>query len=355
MKKENYTKGRGAQFNPHNRFEQLELCREHEEGIDIDPEYDAYSTQVFVEHPKNIVNKVKSKDIPLEYSMNPYQGCEHGCIYCYARTTHEYWGFSAGKDFESKIVVKKNAAELLRKFLSKKNYVPKPIMLSGNTDCYQPLEKKFKLTRALLECLNEFKNPVGIITKNSLVRRDIDILKSLAKDNLVKVNISLTTLSNDLHHKLEPRTASPTLRLKTIKELSSAGIPVGIMMAPLIPGLNDSEIPKVLEAAAANGAESAGYTMLRLNGAVEPLFRDWIHKNYPNKADKVLNATATIHGGKVNDSRTGKRMRGEGELAEIIRHLFYSQLKKYFPENKSSGLNINVFKKPAKGGQLSLF
>ncbi|MEX2589909.1 MAG: PA0069 family radical SAM protein, partial [Chitinophagales bacterium] len=288
MNKDNYIKGRGAQFNPHNRFEQLELCREHEEGIDLDPEYDTYATQVYVEHPKKIVNKVPSKDISLDYSMNPYQGCEHGCIYCYARNTHEYWGFSAGKDFESKIIVKENAVELLRKFLSRKKHIPKPIMLSGNTDCYQPLEKKYKLTRGLLQCLDEFRHPVGIITKNALVRRDIDVLQSLAKDDLVKVNISLTTLSNELHNKLEPRTASPTLRLKTIKELSNAGIPVGIMCAPVIPGLNDNEIPKILEAAAANGAESAGYTMLRLNGAVAGLFSDWIKKNYPNKADKVL-------------------------------------------------------------------
>lgn len=355
MSNKDYTKGRGAQYNTHNRFEKNELSRVHEEGIDLPPDFEAYNTQIIKQYPKTIVNKVVSEDIPLEYSMNPYQGCEHGCIYCYARPTHEYWGYSAGKDFESKIIVKQNAVELLRKFLSRKKYEPKPILLSGNTDCYQPIEKQLEHTRKLLQCMDEFCQPVGIITKNALVRRDIDVLKSLAKNNLVKVNISLTTLSNDLHHKLEPRTAAPTLRLKTIEALSKENIPVGIMMAPVIPGLTDNEIPEVLKAASEAGAISAAYTLLRLNGAVEPLFQDWVEKNYPNKAQKVMNATAASHGGSVSDNRIGKRMGGEGELAKLIRKLFASQWQKYFSGKPELKLNTKAFRVPDKSGQLNLF
>lgn len=353
MSDKEYIKGRGAQINPHNRFLKNEVARVHEEGLDIGPEYGSIPTQVFKEHANKLVNYVDSPDISAEYSMNPYQGCEHGCIYCYARNTHEYWGFSAGKDFESKIIVKENAVELLRKFLSRKNHRPSPIMLSGNTDCYQPLEKKFKLTRGLLETLYEFRHPVGIITKNGLIRRDIDILKKMAEKNLVKVNISLTTLNADLHHKLEPRTASPKLRLKTIRELNEAGIPTGIMLAPIIPGLNDEEIPAIMKVAAQNGAVGANFTMLRLNGAVSKIFEDWVKKNYPNKAKKVMNATAKVHGGQVNDSRFGTRMRGTGELAQIIRKLFESQKQRYF-KKPSEKLNCTLFRIP-QPGQMRLF
>ena len=285
--------------------------------------------------------------------MNPYQGCEHGCVYCYARTTHEYWGLGPGLDFERKIFYKKNAAELLRKQFDSKSWVPSAIMTSGNTDCYQPIERKLKLTRALLEVCLEYKNPVGIITKNSLVERDIDILKEMAKDDLAGVVISLTSLDDDLRSKLEPRTSTAKNKLRTIEQLAANGIPVQILMGPVIPGLNSHEIPAIIEAAANAGAQWAGYTMVRLNGAIAEIFETWINQTFPGQAKKVLNLIREVHNGKLNNSNFGERMSGKGNVAEMIDQLFAINRDKFMNRPKERGYNTSLFQRP--GSQLSLF
>jgi DNA repair photolyase len=348
---EEYFKGRGAQIKTENRFLKTRYVTEHAEGLD-EPLLSSPNTQIFFETPKKIVNKVTSPDIPLSYSLNPYQGCEHGCIYCYARNTHEYYGFSAGLDFESKIIVKKNAPALLEKHLLGKNWNAVPIMLSGNTDCYQPQEKKLEITRRLLKVFAQYHHPVGIITKNSLILRDLDILKQLASESLVHVYISITTLNEDLRRILEPRTASSIKRLKTIETLASAGIPVGVMNAPIIPGLNHHEIPGVLHAAANHGASAAGMTVVRLNGSIGKLFEDWLQKNFPDRFDKVWNQICSFHGGNVNDSQFGRRMSGEGNVADAIHQLFRASKKKYFSEKYFPSYDLTKFH---KGGNLSLF
>lgn len=349
-----YFKGRGAQYNPHNPYLLTSYVREYFEALD-EPMLENSSTEFLLENPKKIINEVKSPDIPMDYSINPYQGCEHGCTYCYARVTHEYWGMSAGLDFERKIVVKENAATLLREELSKKGYVCKPIMLSGNTDCYQPAERKFGITRKLLQVMLEFGQPVGIITKNSLVLRDLDLLSEMAARNLVRVNISITTLDEELRRTMEPRTATSMQRLQAIERLSQAGVPVSVMIAPIIPGLTSDELIPIMRAAADAGAVSAGYTMVRLNGAIGDLFTDWIRKNLPDRADKVLSQVAASHGGKLGDSRFGTRIRGEGNLAEAIRRLYKMGHAKYMPAAILPPLDTTAFKRPLAYGQLSLF
>lgn len=348
---ESYFKGRGAQFKSSNRFLKNEYVTEHIEGLD-EPLLENPSTQIFHESPKKIVNRVDSPDLGFGYSMNPYQGCEHGCIYCYARNTHEYYGFSAGLDFESKIIVKKNAASLLEQHLLGKNWNATPIMLSGNTDCYQPQEKKFQITRNMLKVLANYRHPVGLITKNSLILRDIDLLQDLAKDNLVHVMVSITTLNEDLRRIMEPRTASAIKRLKTVEELSKAGVPVGIMNAPIIPGLNHHEIPGILKAAADHGALTAGMTVVRLNGSIGKLFEDWLRKNFPDRFDKVWNQICSMHGGDVNDSQFGRRMAGDGNIADSIHQLYRASKKKYFADKQLPPYDLTKFR---KGGNLSLF
>jgi DNA repair photolyase len=348
-------KGRGAQLKPHNPFFKQEYVTEHPEGLD-EPLELAQKTQIFIEHPKKMINKINSPDLSSMYSMNPYQGCEHGCVYCFARNTHTYWGFDAGMDFESKIIVKENAPEVLEAELKKFKKEVLPIMLSGNTDCYQPLERKFALTRRILEVLLKYKYPVSIITKNSLIVRDIDILSELAANNLVQVNFSITTLDEDLRLVLEPRTASAKKRLKTVEELTKSGIPVRIMAAPIIPGLNSHEIPSILKAGAEHGAKDASYIIVRLNGQVGLVFEDWIRKTYPDKADKVLNLIRSCHGGTLNESRFGIRMRGEGKEAESIASLFKISYSKYFKKGAMPGLNTALFNRSAESDkQLSLF
>jgi len=348
---ESYFKGRGAQIKTGNRFLKSQYVTDHIEGLD-EPLLESPITQIFFETPKKIVNKVDSPDLSMMYSMNPYQGCEHGCIYCYARNTHEYYGFSAGLDFESKIMVKKNAAALLEKHLLNKNWNAVPIMLSGNTDCYQPQEKKFEITRNILKVFANYRHPVGMITKNSLILRDIDLLKDLACDNLVHVYISITTLDESLRRILEPRTASSIKRLKTIEELAKAGVPVGVMNAPVIPGLNHHEIPQVLKAAADHGAMAAGMTVVRLNGSIGKIFEDWLRKNFPDRFDKVWNQISSFHGGNVNDSQFGRRMSGEGNIADAIHQLTRASKKKYFSEKQMPAYDLTKF---CKGGNLSLF
>ena len=324
------------------------------EGLD-EPLLDGkVHTQVFIWHPRNIVNKVNSDDVGMLYSLNPYQGCEHGCIYCYARNSHQYWGYSAGLDFESKIMVKPDAPRLLREFLDKRSWQCTPIGLSGNTDCYQPLESKYRITRQLLEVFLEYRNPVGIITKNRLILRDLDVLKQLAEKKLVHVMITITSLNEDLRLRMEPRTAAYAQRLKVIEALAKAGIPVGVMIAPIIPGLNSHEVPVVMKAAADAGAQMAGYTVVRLNGSIQELFRDWLEKNYPDRFNKVWKQIAEMHGGKVNDSLLGRRMRGEGALADVISRLFKMSKQKYIPVSKVFELNTSDFCRPVIG-QLPLF
>jgi DNA repair photolyase len=346
-------KGRGSQLNTKNRFLKKELVAEHIEGLD--EQYDLNrKTEYYYEHPKKIINGNDSPDV-AEFSMNPYQGCEHGCVYCYARNVHEYWGFSAGMDFEQKIIIKPEAPQLLEKDLSKKSWQPSMIMLSGNTDCYQPVERKMQLTRRMLEVLLKFRNPVGIITKNSLILRDIDLLKELAALKLVTVMVSLTTLDEDLRQKMEPRTATSVNRLKVVETLNANGIPCGVMTAPIIPGLNSHEIPMLIKKAGESGAVGAGYTIVRLNGAVGAIFTDWIKKTFPDRAEKVLNQIAEVHGGQINDSRFGVRMRGEGKIAEAIRQLFKSSVKKHLAGRGFPEYDYSIFNRDAGKPQMSLF
>jgi DNA repair photolyase len=351
QEQDDYFKGRGAQIKTGNKFLKNEYVTEHIEGLD-EPLLEAPHTQIFFETPKKIINKIDSPDLQGMYSMNPYQGCEHGCIYCYARNTHEYYGFSAGLDFESKIIVKKNAAEVLEKQILHPKWQPVPIMFSGNTDCYQPQERKFGITRKMLQVLAKYRHPVGIISKNSLITRDIDILQDLASDNLVHVMISITTLNEELRRAMEPRTVSGLKRLKVVEELSKAGIPVGIMNAPLIPGLNHHEIPTILKAAADHGALTAGMTVVRLNGSIAKIFEDWLRKNFPDRFDKVWNQISALHGGNVNDSQYHRRMRGEGNYADIIQKLFSTSKKKYFADRTMPPYDLTKFRYK---GNLSLF
>jgi DNA repair photolyase len=348
-----YFKGRGAQINPHNRFLKNKTVQEHFEQID-EPLILEEKTEIIFTHPKTIINRVDSLDLK-GLSMNPYQGCEHGCIYCYARNAHEYWGYSAGLDFERKIIVKKNAAELLATELSNPRHVPEPIMFSGNTDCYQPIERQFGITRQMLEVLLKYKHPVSIITKNALIKRDLDILTEMAKLRLVHVMVSITGLDEKLRLKLEPRTASYKQRLETVRLLADAGIPVGVMTAPLIPGLNSHEIPELIKAVAEAGAQRVGYTIVRLNGAIGQIFRDWLDKNYPDRADKVWHQIQNCHGGKVNDSRYGTRMRGEGAIAESIRTLHRISCEKFLPKREKFQFDLTLFDHRAGDAQLRLF
>ncbi|WP_053976432.1 PA0069 family radical SAM protein [Mangrovimonas xylaniphaga] len=350
-------KGRGAQVNVSNRFFELshelrddflEYCAQ--EGEAVDPNKTRY-LEVF---PKTIVNKVDSPDVGMGYSMNMYQGCEHGCIYCYARNSHEYWGYSAGLDFERQILVKMEAPKLLEAFIKKKSWKAHTIVLSGNTDCYQPAEQQFQITRRCLEIFLKYKHPVGIITKNALILRDLDVLQELAKDNLVAVNISITSLSEETRRILEPRTTTIKKRLETVKVLSEHGIPVNVMIAPIIPSINSHEILPLAKAAADAGALSIGHTIVRLNGAIGEIFTDWIKKTLPDRADKVLHQIEDCHGGSLNDSRYGTRMRGEGKIAEPINDLIKLARNKYFKGKKMPGLNHDLHEQ-YKDGQLKLF
>jgi DNA repair photolyase len=346
-----YLKGRGAQINPPSRFEKLIYDTDPTVNLGEDERLDTEYIEVF---PKTMLNKVDSPDIPMDYSLNPYQGCEHGCIYCYARNTHPYWGYSAGTDFEQKILVKKNAAELVEAKIKHPNWKASPLMLAGNTDCYQPIERKLEITRSILEVLWHYRHPVGIITKNSLILRDLDILKKMAENNLVHVSISVTTLDEDLRRVLEPRTASVQSRLFTIQKLSEQGVPVNVMFAPVIPGINDTEAFKVAEWTSKLGARSLGWTMVRLNGDVGVIFEDWLRKNFPDRAEKVLNKIKDAHGGQLSDSRFGTRMRGEGNYVENLRDQIRLARKKFFEGRETPPYNLDLHEQ-LKNPQLSLF
>src|SRR5467141_2946521 len=319
--------GRGASWSPANRFEKLHVDLSDIDAVQEDPtdkeEKPRRETQFFHDGTRTIIARNDSPDVGFETSVNPYRGCEHGCIYCYARPTHEYLGLSAGLDFESKIMVKTNAPDLLAEELQSARWDPQTLVMSGVTDPYQPVERKLQITRRCLEVLAKFRNPVAIITKNRLVTRDVDLLDELASHNAAAVNISVTSLDPNLQRVLEPRTSSPAARLETIATLRAAGIPVGVMVAPIIPGLTDHEVPKIVEACAKAGAQFAGYTIVRLPWAIAPLFEHWLDEHFPEKKQKVLERIRQIRGGtKLNDARWGTRTKGEGIFAEQIRSMF---------------------------------
>lgn len=357
MNSEEYIKGRGAQKNVHNQFlkdvyemrdDFLEFCRIEGEIAESN------KSQYIPVFPKTIINKVTSPDIGMGYSMNPYQGCEHGCIYCYARNAHEYWGYSAGLDFERRILVKKHAPKLLEEQLKKKNWKAATIVMSGNTDCYQPAEQKFRITRQCLEVFYKYRHPVGIITKNAWVLQDLDVLKKLNENQLVAVNISITSLSEHTRRLLEPRTATIKRRIQTIKKLSENGIPVNAMLAPMIPGINSHELLKLAKTVSENGALSFGFTVVRLNGAIGQIFTDWIKKAMPDRAEKVLHLIQDCHGGSINDSRFGIRTRGEGKIATQIHDMARLARQKYFKDKAFPKLRTDLHEQ-YKSGQMKLF
>ena len=335
-------KGRSSGFNTPNRFEQL-----HFEPLDIDwgsdDEAQHVSTIFYHDTSRSILAKNTSPDLPFTYSINPYRGCEHGCIYCYARPSHEYLGFSAGLDFETKIMVKLDAPQLLEAALRKKSWQPQMVAFSGNTDCYQPAERRLEITRKCLEVFLKFRNPIGLITKNALVLRDMDILQEMVKFNLVHVMVSITSLDAELIRKMEPRTSTPEKRLEAIEKLARAGIPVGVNAAPIIPGLTDEELPAILKAAEQRGATSAGYILVRLPGAVEPLFLDWLQRAIPSRAAKVINRIKDTRDGDLSDARYGSRLTGEGHIAKTINDLFTLHARKYHLTKRWSGLSTDNF------------
>lgn len=321
MEGREYLKGRGAQYNPQNKFVKANYGKFHIEAIDTYEE--STNKTIFIpSEAKTLVHKVESPDVSMEYSANPYQGCEHGCIYCYARNSHQYWDLNSGLDFERKIIVKTNAVELFEQFISRKNWNFTPIHLSGNTDCYQPIEREKQLTREILQIALHYKQPISIITKNALILRDKDILSDLAKLGLVKVFMSINSLNEATRQKIEPRTVTAKQRLRVLEELSNCAVPVGINVAPIIPGLTDSDIPEVLKEAANAGAQWANYIIVRLNGQIGEVFKDWLQVAYPYRADKIWNSILSCHHGQVNSSNFGERMKGTGNLATIIRDVF---------------------------------
>ena len=345
-------RGRATATNPATRFDPI--------SVELDPsalepdELRQSSTQFFEDTSRSILVSNDSPDVGFNWGINPYRGCEHGCIYCYARPSHEYLGWSAGLDFETKILVKRTAPELLSRELRKKSWKPAVISLSGNTDPYQPAERRFKLTRACLHTLLDHRNPVGIITKNHLVTRDLDILAPMAKLGLVHAFISVTTLRSKIASAMEPRTSIPSRRLDAIEKLTEAGVPVGVMVAPVVPGLTDEELPAIMRAAAERGAVRAGYILLRLPGPVAPLFQDWLDRVMPERKDKILGRIREVRSGRLNDPRFRHRMKGEGVWAQTLAKLFEVTCKRYNLNQPMPPLRTDLFiRQPSN--QLSLF
>ena len=342
-------KGRGSQINPPNRFggtwyeedlEQLEHDQEYLEQLRNRP------TEYIPDDSQSIVSENNSPDITFRYSINPYRGCAHGCSYCYARPYHEYLGWNAGLDFETKILVKEKAPQLFREFLCRPAWQPEVIVMSGVTDCYQPAERQYRLTRGCLEVAAEAQQPIGIVTKNALVLRDLDILREMAAANLVHVNLSITTLDADLARSMEPRTSTPAARLRAVNQLAEAGIPVRVMMAPIIPGLNDSEIPALLNAAQEAGARAAGYVLLRLPLTVAPVFREWLERTHSTRLQRIEGRIRDTRGGKLNDSEFGARMCGTGEIAKQIADIFRLFAKRYSLDERLPKLDCTRFRPP---------
>ena len=369
-------RGRGATDNPANRFERLHVEADEwsasggpdpgaegpspeaagesgSAGCDAGPP--SPETRFYRDASRTILARNDSPDVGFDVSINPYRGCEHGCIYCYARPTHEYLGFSAGLDFETKIMVKEDAAVLLRERLMSPRWTPQPIAMSGVTDPYQPVERRLGVTRSCLEVLAAFRNPVSLITKNQLVTRDADLLAELAAHDAAAVAVSVTTLDRELQRVMEPRTSIPARRLDAIRALSEAGVPVRVMVAPVIPGLTDEEIPSILEAAADAGATRASYIMLRLPHGVKNLFSDWLEAHVPDRRARVLNRVREVRGGGLNESRYGARMRGEGVYADQLRQLFETARRRAGLEADGVALSTAAFRRPRTDGQIDLF
>lgn len=342
--------GRGAAANPVQRFAELHV--EYEPG----EEPPKVSTKVFHDHSSTIISRHQSPDLPFEASLNPYRGCEHGCAYCYARPTHEWLGFSAGVDFESRIMVKLDAPALLRAELAREKYLPERLSLSGVTDCYQPLERRFQITRGCLAVLAECRHPVVMITKNHLITRDVDHLAELARHQATAAYISITTLDADLARKLEPRASSPRMRLEAIRALRAAGVPVGVSVAPLIPGLNDSEIPAILEAARDAGAQFAGYTVVRLPFSVKEVFGTWLEEHFPGMRDKVLGRIEETQGRTLSNGNFGTRLKGQGVWAEQLAQLFKVCLRRQDMLHRRPEVNAAAFRRPKDAsGQMELW
>lgn len=341
-------KGRGAQVDPPNRFESTRIDRQVDREIWEEDDSKLPQTQVLFDQTKTILTRNKSPDIGFDVSINPYRGCEHGCAYCYARPSHETLGFNAGIDFESRIMVKADAPRLLRDALKKLSWEPEVIAMSGVTDCYQPLERQYKITRSCLEVLAEFRNPCSIITKNALILRDLDILSAMAQKNLVSVCLSVTTLDKELAVRMEPRTSPPALRLEAIRRLRAAGVPVSVNVAPVIPGLTDKEIPKILEAVADAGAMQASMVLLRLPLAVEPIFLDWLEHHYPLRAQHVRTLIRDTRGGALYNSEYGTRQTGEGQHAEQIQKIFRIFAKKHGLDQEMPDLDTTQFQRPGQ-------
>jgi len=342
--------GRGTTANPPNRFGPLSLEPEP------DDEPGATPTTYYRDTSKSALAENDSPDIPFRFSLNPYRGCEHGCIYCYARPSHEFLGFSAGLDFERRIMVKEDAPALLRKAFRSRSWEPQLVSLSGNTDCYQPVERRLGLTRRCLEVFVEFRNPVGVITKSSLVARDADLLAELARYDAAHVFCSVTTLDPELARRLEPRAAHPEKRLEAIATLAAAGVPVGVMIGPVIPGLNDAEIPRILEAAARAGASGASWVLLRLPPPVDALFAEWLGQHYPDRRERVLGRVRETRAGRISDGTWGLRQRGQGAYADQIAQLFRAAVKKHGLDRPMPDLSAAAFRRPPeRGDQLGLF
>ncbi|MGE0683235.1 MAG: PA0069 family radical SAM protein [Candidatus Binatia bacterium] len=345
-------KGRGAADNPPNRFERLSYIPDLDA---LDEDLSSPRTALFRDPSRTILSRNDSPDVGFTFSVNPYRGCEHGCIYCYARPTHEWLGFSAGLDFETKILVKKQALQLLRAALASPRWEPQAIAMSGVTDLYQPIERQLKLTRGCLEVFVAFRNPVAIVTKNALITRDCDLLTQLARDNAVLVIISVTTLDPQLARRLEPRASAPSKRLAAITALVQAGVPVGVNVAPIIPGLTDTETSVILKAAAEVGAQFASYTIVRLPYGVSDLFIHWLDTHYPERKNKVLNKIRTIRHGKLNDALWHHRMKGEGLFAETIHAMFTLACRKVGLAKRGPTLSTASFRRPGEAAQLNLF
>jgi DNA repair photolyase len=341
--------GRGTGYNPANRFVATRIEDDREEPDEDPPP--RLATELIDDLTRNIIATNDSPDIGFTASVNPYRGCEHGCIYCFARPTHEYLGFSAGLDFESKILVKRDAPGLLRKALLSPSWEPKPIAMSGVTDAYQPIERELQLARGCLEVLAEFRNPVGVVTKNRLVLRDRDLLGELARHGAAVVYVSVTTLDREMARSLEPRASLPSQRLEAIAGLVEAGIPTGVLVAPIIPGLTDHEAPAILAEAAKAGARFAGYVPLRLPLAVAPLFLDWLDREKPGHREKVEKRVREMRGGMLNNSRFGERMRGSGPFADLIRSLFQTSCRRNGLSMGGPGLSTRAFRtgRPVQG------
>jgi DNA repair photolyase len=357
VRREGPISGRGAGFNPPNRFESIVVEKAPEDIAEyfVDPEPDRnILTKFYIDHTKSILAKNDSPDIPFTYSLNPYRGCEHGCIYCYARPTHEYLGFSSGLDFETKIMVKHDAHTLLERQFRHRGWKPQIVMLSGDTDCYQPIERKLEITRRCLEVFLRYRNPVSIVTKNALIQRDIDILKELASLNLVLVTISITSLNHGLIRRMEPRTSTPTKKLETVELLAKAGIPVGVNVCPIIPGLNDTEIPSILDEVARRGAKHASYTIVRLPNAVKVLFVDWLQREMPERAPAILNRIRDVRNGNLSCYDFGERLMGEGQIAGAIGQLFHTTCKRLHLNETKVSLSTEHFLKGA-ATQMEIF